>query len=387
MNDAMKALYDERMLLRHDLLEFRQPKRVPVTARFSLDSACGLAGIDLRKAMYSPALMEKAMTTVCETFYSDSAPFSMTRLPLEFQVTGSANSMQSSSGTIQHPEFEGMRADDYDAFIEDPVTTLIEVIHPRVLKSLRSKSPEEVRLAALRGYIADQDCKRVVSSMFAKMDDRYGYMKPFGGGPMSNIPFDYLADHLRGFGAALIDLRRRPEKVKAANAVLLKIIKWLCNRPSTEPDGVSWLALHMPAFMSTRQFEEFYWEDFLDFIIFLNGLGWHCTVFVEGDWERYYGHMDRLPHYKTSFQCEEGDPARMKETFGRHHFFGGLYDPTITLVYDKERCIDEAKRLVDICGKDGGFYFCFNKNVIDIKSVDVNKLAAVLEWVRDKAIY
>jgi hypothetical protein len=67
--------------------------------------------------------------------------------------------------------------------------------------------------------------------------------------------------------------------------------------------------------------------------------------------------------------------------------FGGFYDPTITLSRSKEECIDEAKKLLDICMKSEHFYFTFDKSVIDMKSVDVPKLQAVYEWVYENGKY
>jgi hypothetical protein len=84
---------------------------------------------------------------------------------------------------------------------------------------------------------------------------------------------------------------------------------------------------------------------------------------------------------------EQGDPKVFAETVGKDHTFGGFYDPTISLIRSKEACIDEVKRLLDITMKTGKYYFCFDKGVIDIKSIDVPKIQAVLEWVIENGKY
>jgi hypothetical protein len=43
--------------------------------------------------------------------------------------------------------------------------------------------------------------------------------------------------------------------------------------------------------------------------------------------------------------------------------------------------------MCDICMKSDHFYFTFNRSVMDIASIDTGKLQAVLEWVRDNAVY
>ena len=84
---------------------------------------------------------------------------------------------------------------------------------------------------------------------------------------------------------------------------------------------------------------------------------------------------------------EYGNPKVFTETVGKDHIIGGFFDPTISLVRSKEACIDEAKRLLDITMKSGKYYFCFDKSVMDIKSIDVGKIQAVLEWVTENAKY
>ena len=84
---------------------------------------------------------------------------------------------------------------------------------------------------------------------------------------------------------------------------------------------------------------------------------------------------------------ERGDPKAFADTVGKEHVIGGFYDPTISLTRSKQECIDEAKKLLDITMKTGKYYFCFDKSVLDIKSIDVSKVVAVLEWVRENAKY
>lgn len=109
-------------------------------------------------------------------------------------------------------------------------------------------------------------------------------------------------------------------------------------------------------------------------------------MIAEQDFTRYTPWLERLPG-TTIFNVEEGDPKHFKETVGKNHVIGGFFDPTITLVRSREQCLDEAKRIVDICAPGGKFYFAFNKFVMDIKNVHVSKLAAVLDWVAANTDY
>jgi hypothetical protein len=381
----MLELLEERKRLRADLLARKVPKRLPMVVKIQIEAACGFAGIDLNKALYDPELMEKASVAICENFYSDTFPMVNMRFPWSFQIAGAKNWVVSSTGAIQHPEVENMPPEWYDDFIADPISTIIEKILPNTCKACDTDLVTRGLMIA-KIYATRKEENAILRAQSARLNAKYGYMEPFMTGPQVRIPFDLLADKFRGFRGIMMDMRRVPRKVQAAVDALMPIAQYIATSGDPRPGTVSFVPLHMPPYISTKAFEEFYWPTFEEMILFMERRGVAINVFAEGDWSRYYEHMSRLPA-TTSFQMEEGDWAKIKATFGREHVFGGLYDPTITLARTKEECIDEAKRLFDTCGADGKFYFCFNRNIMDIKSVDVPKLQAVLEWVRTKAVY
>jgi hypothetical protein len=381
----MSEIFEERKQLREDLLARKTPKRLPMTVKFLTEAACQFAGIDMKRALYDPEMVERASVAICENFYSDALPVFFTRFPWSFQLLASQSWVVGSSGAVQHPEVENMKAEWYDEFIADPVATIIEKIVPNACKAL-DVDPVSRSSLMTKVYAVKQEENRILKDIGDRLSKKYGYMTSFMDGPTVPIPFDNLADKYRGFKGIMMDMRRVPEKVKAAVDALFPIAKFKATSKGVKPGTVSFLPLHMPPYISTKAFEEFYWPTFEGMVLFMDELGVLCNVFAEGDWSRYYEHMARLPG-TTSFQVEEGDWAKMKSTFGREHVFGGLYDPTITLTRTKEQCVDEAKRLFDTCGEGGRFYFCFNRSIMDIKSVDVPKLQAVLEWVRTKAVY
>lgn len=377
----MDAAKNERGRLRSDLLAGRTPARIPMVIKFQLEAACDFAGIDTRRALYDPALLEKACRAVCDAFPSDTFPCVNLRLPWSFQMLGSKNWVVSSSGTIQHPEVAGMPPAWYDELIADPVATIIEKVFPAGCAALDAPPAlRSVRLA--KAYATWREENRITQQIAGCLTEEYGYMAPLAGGPPTYIPFDLLADRLRGFCGVMMDMRRVPEKVEQAVKALMQVCKYLASRKGNADVGqVSFIPLHMPPFISTKAFELFYWPTFEEMVHFQIDRGVTCNIFLEGDWSRYHSYLNRLPQQRVGFQLEEGDAAQIKAGFGNRRFFGGLFDPTITLTRSREACIDEAKRLVDACSSGGGFYFCFNRNLLDIKSVNVAKLQAVLEWV------
>jgi hypothetical protein len=231
-----------------------------------------------------------------------------------------------------------------------------------------------------RAYGAYKNITGAQAVVYGKMTAKYGYAPGFITNQPIEAPFDFLADQLRGFKAITMDIRRIPDKVKAACEAITPMMVRLATPPVLRPGMITFIPLHLAPFINMKQFETLYWPTFEQTIVELDKKGIACNLFVEQDWTRYCEFLERLPKSTCMFM-EAGDPKRFTETVGKDHVFGGFYDPTITLARSKEECIDEAKKLLDTCMKSDHFYFTFDKSVIDMKSVDVPKLQAVLEWL------
>jgi hypothetical protein len=286
---------------------------------------------------------------------------------------------------MQHPEIEIMQADDYDEFITAPYKTIIEKFLPRVCTALDTDPVNRgLNLAAAFGAYENVNMSQL--GLFIKMCQKYGYPPGLITHQLLLAPFDFLSDQLRGFKGINMDVRRCPDKVKAAVEAITPLMIKLATPPVIGPGLIAFMPLHLAPFLGKKAFEELYWPTFEKTIVELDKKGIACFICAEQDWTRYCEYLERLPK-STIIYVETGDPRRFTETVGRDHIFGGFYDPTMTLVRTKQECIDEAKKLFDTCMKSDHFYFTFDKVVIDSKSVDVPKLQAVLEWVRDNGKY
>jgi hypothetical protein len=383
--DNIRELFEERKALREDLLAGKKPKRALVYPRFTMEAGCGLAGINLMEAHYNTELREKAYDKICGTFYSDILPIRDTRYPSAYQLLGTGNWILGSGGAVQHPEIETMRSGEYDEFTAAPCSVIIEKFLPRVCAALDGDPVKRsLTLAAAFGDYLNQE--RAQALICEGLNRKYAYCAGFLNNQRILAPFDFLADQLRGFKSITMDIRRMPDKIKAALEVITPLMIKMAGPAVKRPGLISLIPLHLAPFINMKQFEELYWPSLEKTVVELDKLGVACMLQVEQDCTRYAEHFARLPQ-STLFMIETGDPARFTETLGKEHVFGGFYDPTITLTRSKEDCIDEAKRLLEICMKSDHAYFIFDRIVMDIKSVDVSKLQAVLEWVRDNAGY
>jgi hypothetical protein len=373
----------ERNEIRADLFAGKRPKRLPVFASFSLEAACGFAGIDLVEAHYSPALTEAAFVTICDTFYSDTFPGINLRYPPIYQLLGAKNFILASNGAVQHPEIETMFAEDYDELIENPYNVIIEKFLPRVCAALDT-DPVNSGFAFAKAYQCYCEQQGYYFGMLGSLSAKYGYSAGTVNSQMTEAPFDFLADQLRGFKAILMDCRRIPDKVEAACKAVLPLMIKLAIPLHPYPDMQGFIPLHLAPYMNPQQFEQLWWPTFEETVVAMDRAGVGATIFAENDWTRYLGFLERLPK-STAAWIEDGDMEKYTATFGRDHVFGGFFDPTITLAKSKEDCLDVVKRMCDICMKSDHFFFTFNRSVMDIKSIDIGKLQAVLEWLRDNA--
>ncbi len=377
--------FEENLKIREDLLAGKIPKRVFMRLVFTLEAACGFSGIDLRRAHYDPELKNKAMHSICEAFYSDTFPIENVRFPAVYQTLGAKNWRMSSTGAMQHPEVESFTAEDYDDFIENPYGVINERILPRICKALNT-SPEERSINLTKAYVHFLQTVQQEGAFMKEATEEFGYVPNFFMGTIVEAPFDFLSDQLRGFKGVNVDVRRIPDKVeKAVNAILPLMIKQAI--PRNVPEGhIGFIPLHLAPYLRPKDFERLYWSTLEKLVVEMHKRGEKAFLFAEVDWTRYAEYLARLPE-NTIIQFENGDVKHIKEVVGKKQIIGGFFDPTITLTRSKEQCLDEAKRLIDIGAPSGKFFFAFDRHVMDINSVDVNKLQAVINWVHENTDY
>ncbi len=385
MTTQVQELQQERLKIREDTIAGKIPKRVFVWGAITLEACCQYAGLDLRRAHYDMALMEQAYDAVCKDFYFDALPIENVRFAGTYQILGAKNWILASNGAIQHPEIETMYAEDYDDFIADPYNTIVERFLPRVCANMTGNATSQsITLAqaidSFNWYNANQ------FGVYGRLIDKYGYAPGFITNAPCEAPFDYLSDQLRGFKQINMDVRRMPDKVKAAVEAILPLMLKKALHTRVQPGVFTFMPLHLAPYISTKTFEELFWPTMEQLISTCNEKDVYFHLFCEQDWTRYAEYLAKLPS-TTNMRFEYGDYELIKRVVGKDHVICGFFDPSITMTKSKEECIDEVKRLVDTCAPGGRFYFHLNKNIMDFTSVDANKLQAVLEWLHVNTNY
>ena len=291
----------------------------------------------------------------------------------------------SSSGFMQHPDVEGMSADDYDAFIASPYDCLLETILPRLYPELDAP-PAQRALVFAKAMRAYQDETNTLVQMKAKMTAKYGYSTiPAGqSSAMTEAPYDFLADFLRGFRGISSDIRRRPEKVIAACVAGTPLLIKKGTPPVPDPvNGETFIPLHMAPYMREKDFEKFYWPTFKKMVDALHEMGQGIELFVEHDWTRYLDYLLELPA-NTVMRFEYGDPKVIKQKLGHKHVLTGFYPLILLQTGTKEQCLDKARELLDILAPGGRYIFGCDKNPLTMEEdgLEAENYKAFLEFVR-----
>lgn len=369
----------ERFQIRQDTLAGKIPKRVFVAPSFTVEAACGFAKIPLAQAHYDRSLVEKAYTAVCEAFYSDTHPCMDLRYPAVYQILGAKNWILGSNGAVQHPEIETMLSSEYDELTAEPYKFIIEKLLPRVCTSLNT-DPINSAITLAKANSLYAKISGAEFGIVMGMSQKYGYAPGFITGQLIEAPFDFIADQMRGFKGINMDVRRIPDKIEAAVEALTPLIIKLSKPTVMRPGILNFIPLHLAPYLRPKDFDRLYWPTLEKVVVEMDKLGMGASLFAEQDWTRFAEYLERLPESSVIW-FEDGDYKKIKETVGKKHVISGFYDPTHTLVKTKEECIDEVKRLIDVCAPEGRFYFGFNRGIMDINSVNVPNLQAVLEWV------
>ena len=366
------------------------PDRVPIQVSLCKEVVAELCGMDVREMNWNVPMLGGVADQICQKVYSDICPvnFFSTRFINQYEMSGSKSFKMSQTGFVQHPELSGMTVEDYDYLIEKPLDCLIERVIPRLFDGLNNPENPMLNAMTLAKTVAARNGDMFpVFGIQGRLNGQYGYYAPNGmARAMTTAPFDFIADQLRGFSQIPMDMRRNKEKLLAAVDAVYPLMVKAGIPAMLTPDACAYSFLHMPTFMRTKDFENFWWPSFLKMCNELASMGIRTETFCEDDWTRYLDYLQELPA-GTMINFEYGDMKLIKEKLGKKMIITGLYPLTLLKTGTKDQCLDKAKEMLDILAPGGNFIFNFDKVIITAGSVNLDNLCAVTEYVRDNSKY
>jgi uroporphyrinogen-III decarboxylase len=282
--------------------------------------------------------------------------------------------------SYQCNEGEYMKADEYDALIDDPSNFFSSTYLPRVfgaLEGFKMLSPltSILEMYGLALFFIPYGLPPVQETYKKLFEAGAESLKWFGaigawdaeikaaGFPIivagfTKAPFDVIGDTLRGTRGMMLDMYRQPDKLlEALDRFTPLMIKMGVGAAQMNGNPLVFMPLHKGAdgFLSDEQFKKFYWPTFRKVMIGLIDEGVVPMPALEGHWTTRMEVIQDLPKGKTLWMVDQSDMAKTKKTLGKVACLFGNVPSDLLAVGKPQQVKDYVKKIIDTCAKDGGF--------------------------------
>jgi uroporphyrinogen-III decarboxylase len=277
------------------------------------------------------------------------------------------------NATHQFDEIGAMTDEDFDVLEKDGVFALFSSLIPRIYPEMT------IEQALMDIDRAGNEITEQGSRLREKgIEPAVGFIIP---GPA----FDYFC-FARSVNKALLDLRKRPAKMKSAGKRYCEDMLGLAV-PSAMQCSIKrvfiGLSRSSPVFLSSKYFEEFILPD-LDFLIHgLIDAGITPVLHCDTNWTKFLPYFRRFPRARCILELDSfTDIFRAKEILGDHTAIMGDVPSTLLAEGSRDDVRDYCRRLIDEVGAGGGFILSSGCS-IPLNARQENVLAmteAVEEW-------
>ena len=382
-------LYTERAKRVRDVIELREPDRVPFSFFVESHTYCG---IPKSAAYYDPITFKRAMRQIAVDLEPDMCECGLPGSGAAMTELGVKNIVW--PGGPKPPDFEYqfiegeyMKADEYDMFLNDPSGFMICRYLPRIYEALEPLSklppldsmflgfqyltpmfatPEFLKMARHLAKAGKQ-----VEKFQKTLGDTYEDLAQLGFPPFARLlpgsiggaPFDVISGFLRGMKGSMLDMFRQPDKLlEACDAIQKRRIAHAIPADTTDRDYPQRVGMPLwrgdPVFMSEAQFKKFYWPGLKKALQVHVDLGYVPVPFFEAPFGDRLECLLELPKGKILPAIDSRDAVRAKEILGGH--FGLLvYCPNTFKLWSLNQVESFVRDLIDRCGKNGGLIITF----------------------------
>ncbi len=282
-----------------------------------------------------------------------------------------------------------MKADEYDALIDDPTAFLYNTWLPRVserIKPMGTETSYRNNLALVKGGMAMTNYFAAYGPHVASLRSECGTVSAIAG--IFKAPFDILADKLRGYIGLTMDMVNQPDKVlKACEALMPHLYNTALTTadPNNQVPIGYWMHRGCIPFISAGQFESHYWPTTRPIIEELWRNGHQTLFYAEGDWGHHLERFRDLPDASIVYHVDRGDIFKTHEMLGdKFCLSGGI--PNFTLAYqspDEVRAI--CKKVIDEVAPDGGYIM--DASAIMQNDTSIENLRAMTDFTREYGVY
>lgn len=273
----------------------------------------------------------------------------------------------------QFDEKEVMTLEDFDVLESAGLIALFSKLIPRIYPEMTIETMMS-DIARAGNEITDQARKLRENGI----EPAVGFVIP---GP--SIEYFCFA---RSINVALTDMRKYPEKLKAAGRRFCQDILGLAIATSKQ-NNINRVFIGMsrssPVFLSNKLFESFVLPD-LDVLV-------HCLIeagitpvfHCDTNWTKFLHYFQRYPKAKCIIELDSfTDIFKAKELLGNHMAIMGDVPSTLLAEGSKDEVLNYCKRLIEEVGTGGGFILSSGCSVpLNAKVENVRAMTeAVEEW-------
>jgi len=382
---AEKA-YKDRITRIKDAIQMKKlPDRVPFFTTPSFFPAYN-AGITPQEAMYDYEKCRMAFKKFVLEFEPDGNLGAYVPGPgrfyeaLDYKLYSWPGHGVPPEQSYQCNEGEYMKAEEYDALIEDPSYFFGSTYLPRVFGSLGGLSMLSPLTSILEmyglalffipyGLPPVQESYKKLFEAGAEALKWAGEMGAWdaeikaAGFPIivagfTKAPFDVIGDTLRGTRGMMLDMYRQPDKLlEALERITPIMIKMGVGAAQMNGNPLVFMPLHKGAdgFLSDAQFKKFYWPTFRKVMMGLINEGIVPMPALEGHWTTRMEVIQDLPKGKTIWMVDQSDMAKTKKTLGKVACLFGNVPSDLLAVGTPQQIKEYVKKIIDIASKGGGF--------------------------------
>lgn len=283
---------------------------------------------------------------------------------LNVAFPGSENKI-AKDGTLTHLQVSPMNADEYDQLIAGPEAFIANVLLPR--KHANLFADRNAAKEALKVYAEESvyNMGQQIAITHKWLADKYGVFSFINMGTVLDTPLDHLFDYFRGFRGTLTDLRRQPEKVKAAlDAIWEYRSADDVSKPYDASKGYPFQPCHIPAYLSPKQYKELYWPYQKRLIEWIAASGSKIFLIMEGRWSKIWDCFLDAPKDSCVLCVDDDDFLEAYKALGHHQIICGGLKVADTRLKRFEEIKDGLKNVIDTCAPGGGFLFNTDKGFL-----------------------
>ncbi len=282
-----------------------------------------------------------------------------------------------------------MRADEYDALIEDPTGFLFNIWLPRVSSDvvpIGEPATYRNNLSFVKGGMAMLQYFSAFGPQNARLREESGTVSAIAG--ILKAPFDIIADKLRGYVGLTKDMFTQPDKVLAACEALMPHLLHVA-MSSADPDRQVpigfWMHRGCVPFVTPAQFDSHYWPTLKPIIEELWRHGHQTLFYAEGDWNHHLDRFAELPDASIVYHVDRGDIFEVHQRIGHKFCLSGGIPNTLLSYGSPDDVRARCKEVIDGVARDGGYIM--DASAIIQNDARVENMRAMTDFTREYGVY